>query len=71
MNIPDQNAPIWKQIVRNEKQATFSFLGLKFLLVKLQSSPKSDADKAAELHAMILKNANHPKVQADLGSILR
>ena len=71
MDIPDANAPIWRAIVTKQKEANFSFLGLKFLLVKLENSPHSDDKKAAELRAMIVKNAKHPKVQADLKKLLR
>jgi hypothetical protein len=75
MQLPDEQNPVWKELIYGESQDQFDFLATKIILGRLSlryrqnPSPQMIERCVQELRRFFDKNSHLPKVQADLKKI--
>jgi hypothetical protein len=74
--LPSADSPVWRQLVKGEKNCNFEFLATKIFLgrvqlVRFQDCSERTASKlAGELRSIFQKNLSHPAVARDLAKLM-
>ena len=77
MDVPDENAAIWRRLVTGEQVCVLRFLAARILLGRLVRCVNEDntlenvRQCAAQIHSIYANNSNTPSVQEDLRTLSR